>query len=263
MASAARNPRFEGRVAIVTGSTNKPSIGRACAEGLAREGASVVINGRNEQQLKEAERDFRDEGFKVISVLGSPEDDDVPPRLAEAAVNEFGRIDIVVNTVGGAKWAGPPLEMDKAGFVDTVVLNGWTSVAVIQAAMQRGLADGGGAVVNTSSGTTHLTTPPMIAYKAGKSALNALTQTLARELGPMGVRVNAVAPGLTKSTATKTMWDIERGDFVLGRFPDPEDTANVVLFLASDEAAMVTGLTIDVDGGDHLMGGWSPYSRQA
>ncbi|MGH9217138.1 MAG: SDR family NAD(P)-dependent oxidoreductase, partial [Acidimicrobiales bacterium] len=93
--------RFHGKVAIVTGSTLDPSIGRSTATRLAREGASVVINGRSEEPLRAAERELRDAGFEVVAVAGSLQDDATPIRLVDAAVDSYGRLDAVVNTVGG------------------------------------------------------------------------------------------------------------------------------------------------------------------
>ena len=148
----------------------------------------------------------------------------------------------------------------------TIELNTWGAVALVQKALEAGLAEGGGAVVNISSGTVKKTTPSMIAYAAAKSALNAITRTLARDLAPLGVRVNAVAPGLTKTTATRAMWEPDDGmaaaqNLPLGRLTQADDIANACVFFLSDEAQQITGQIIDVDGGNHLMGGgWTPMT---
>jgi 3-oxoacyl-[acyl-carrier protein] reductase len=258
--------RFAGRVAIVTGSSLDPSIGRSTATRLAREGAAVVINGRSEEPLAAAERDLRAAGLEVAAVPGSLEDDDTPRRLADAAVERYGRVDAVVNTVGGTRYQGSPREIDRDAYLQTVELNTWGTIALVQHALRGGLADGGGAVVNVSSGTVNKTTPSMIAYAAAKAALNAVTRTLARDLGPLGVRVNAVAPGLTRTSATRAMWEADDGagagaNLLLGRLTTAEDIANACVFLLSDEAAAITGVVIDVDGGNHLQsGGWTPMA---
>lgn len=106
--------RFSGRVAIVTGSSADPSIGRACAVRLGREGASVVINGRDETALAATERDLRDRGLAVAAVAGSMEDEATPGRLAAAAIDRFGRIDGLVNTIGGARFQGSFAGMERA-----------------------------------------------------------------------------------------------------------------------------------------------------
>ena len=259
-----RAPRFEGQVAVVSGSTSDPSIGRSCAFRLAREGAAVVINGRSADTVKATVEQLQSEGRRVTGVTGSVEDEGVAARMVAAAIEAFGRIDLVVNTVGGARHQGTALTLDRAGYLDTLALNTWPAVAMVQEAMKAGLADGGGAVVFISSNTVNMTTPAMIAYKSGKAALNALTTTLARDLGPQGVRVNGVAPGLTMTTATKPFWEADGGagagsQLVLGRLPHADDIANVTAFLLSSDAAMVTGTTIDVDAGTSLIVGWSPF----
>ena len=258
--------RFAGKVAIVTGSSFDPSIGRSTATRLAAEGASVVVNGRSEEPLLAAERDLRAAGHEVTAVAGSLEDEGTAARLADAAVERYGRLDAVVNTVGGTRYRGAPRDLDRSSFLDTVELNTWGTIALIQQALRVGLADGGGAVVNVSSGTVNKTTPSMIAYAAAKAALNAVTRTLAADLGPQGVRVNAVAPGLTRTSGTRSMWEEDDGEsagrnLVLRRLTTADDIANACVFLLSPDAAAITGVVIDVDGGNHLQsGGWSPMA---
>jgi 3-oxoacyl-[acyl-carrier protein] reductase len=264
VAQGQQGGRFVGRVAVVPGSSANPSIGRSCAIRLGREGASVVINGRDASTLTETERDLRALGIAVVAVAGSMEDDATPRRLVEAAQEQFGRVDHLVNTIGGAQFKGSFEEMDKAGLVDTVALNTWPTLALIQAALSGGLAEGGGSVVNISSGAPHKTTPSMVAYAAAKAALNTLTRTIAADLGPRGVRVNAVSPGLTKTSGTKAIWEDDEGRdagarLALGRLTEADDIAGATAFLLSDDARQITGVLLDVDGGNHLAGGWSPF----
>ncbi len=261
--------RFEGKVAVVTGSSTDPGIGRASARRLALEGASVVINARHEDRLRATEKALQAEGLAVVAVAGAADDDAVPARLVDAAIGEFGRIDLLVNAVGGAPFPSAPLALDRAALLDTVALNTWPALSLIQEAMRRGLADGGGAIVNISSGSPNKTTPVMIAYAAAKAALNTMTRTLANDLGRQGVRVNGVAPGLTKTVATEAMWMRDEGqaagsNLLLGRMTEADDIAAAVAFLLSDEARAITGVIIDVDAGNHVSsGGWSPYSPSA
>jgi NAD(P)-dependent dehydrogenase (short-subunit alcohol dehydrogenase family) len=255
--------RFTGRVAVIPGSSAHPSIGRSCATRLGCEGASVVINGRDPAALATTERELRALGIAVVAVAGSMEDDATPTRLVEAAKEHFGRVDHLVNTIGGAHFAGSFESMDRAGLVDTVAVNTWPTLALIQAALAAGLADGGGSVVNISSGAPHKTTPTMAAYAAAKAALNTLTRTIAADLGPRGVRVNAVSPGLTKTSGTKAMWEDDGGrdagaKLPLGRLTEADDIAAATAFLLSDDARQITGVLLDVDG-NHLAGGWSPF----
>ena len=251
--------RFEGRVAIVTGASLDPSIGRATATRLAREGASVVINGRRPEPLAEAEAALQREGLAVVAVPGDVGEEAVCGALAERARDEFGGIDFVVNTGGGNDCLAPPLELSREALRETIELNTWAPIALTQAALASGLGEGG-AIINISSGTVHKTTPRMIAYAAAKSALNAMTRTLARDLAPRGVRVNAVAPGFTKTAGTQDLWGPDDGaaaaaNLPVGRMTEAADIANAVVFLLSDEARQITGQILDVDGGNHLMGG--------
>jgi 3-oxoacyl-[acyl-carrier protein] reductase len=258
--------RFAGQVAIVTGSSANPSIGRACARYLGRQGAAVVINGRDAETLATTAKELEADGIAVLAVGGSMEDEGTPERLATSAVSQFGRLDLIVNTIGGTRFFGSFETMGKDDLMDTVALNTWPTLSLVQAALKAGLAEGGGAVVNISSGSPNKTTPTMIAYAAAKAALNALTRTMAADLGPRGVRVNAVSPGLTKTTTTRAMWEHDGGgaagaNILLGRLTEAEDIAAATAFLLSDEARQITGIVLDVDGGNHLGGGgWTPIT---
>jgi 3-oxoacyl-[acyl-carrier protein] reductase len=261
--------RFEGKVAIVTGASTDPGIGTASARRLAREGASVVINARSADRLLATESALRGEGLEVVACPGAAGDPTVPSLLVDTAVERFGGVDLLVNTVGGAPYVGSALAMTEDQLLGTVALNTWPALSLIQAAMARGLAEGGGAVVNISSGSPKKTTPSMAAYSAAKSALNALTRTLANELGRQGVRVNAISPGLTRTEGTRDIWGGDDGRasgrrMLLGHLPEAEDVAAAVAFLLSDEARSITGVLLDVDAGNHVdTGSWSPFSPDA
>ncbi len=261
--------RFEGRVAVVTGASTDPGIGTASARRLALEGASVVINARGEERLRATERALRSEGLDVLAVPGSAAGEGMAGTLVDTAIEAFGRIDLLVNAVGGVPFVGSALDLTRDDLLATVGLNTWPALSLIQAAMARGLADGGGAVVNISSGSPQKTTPSMAAYAAAKSALNALTRTLANDLGRRGVRVNAVSPGLTRTEATRDLWDGDDGAaagsrMLLGHLTEAEDVAAAVAFLLSDEARSITGVLLDVDAGNHVdTGSWSPFSPEA
>ncbi len=261
--------RFAGRAAVVTGASTDPGIGTASARRLARDGASVVLNARGEARLRATERALRSEGLDVVAVAGSAADDGVAEALVDAAIEAFGRVDLLVNAVGGVPFVGSALDLTRDDLLGTVGLNTWPALSLIQAAMARGLGDGGGAVVNISSGSPLKTTPSMAAYAAAKSALNALTRTLANDLGRRGVRVNAVSPGLTRTEATRDLWERDDGAaaggrMLLGRLTEPEDVAAAVAFLLSDDARSITGVLLDVDAGNHVdTGSWSPFSPDA
>src|SRR5580704_7197787 len=127
--------RFSGQVAIVTGSTADPSIGRSCALRLAREGASVVVNGRDEERVASTETALRAEGLAVVGVVGSMDTEPAATELVDRAVEAFGRIDLVVSTLGGAPF---PLSFDaisETQLLETVRLNTWPALALIRAAL--------------------------------------------------------------------------------------------------------------------------------
>ena len=254
--------RFSGQVAIVTGSTADPSIGRACAFRLAREGASVVVNGRDDERVASTVAALRSEGHPVAGVAGSMDTESAVAVLADRAVDAFGRLDLVVSTLGGAPF---PLSFDAISepqLLETMRLNTWPAIALIRVALDRGLGENGGSVVTISSGSPRKTTASMVSYAAAKAALNAMTRTIAADLAGR-VRVNAVSPGLVRTTATRAMWESDGGasaasKLPVGRLTEAEDVAAAVCFLLSDEARQITGITLDVDGGNHLQSGWTP-----
>jgi NAD(P)-dependent dehydrogenase (short-subunit alcohol dehydrogenase family) len=263
MGSDEESQRFSGRVAIVTGSTADPSIGRSSAHRLAREGASVVINGRDEDRVRSTEEAFRAEGLDVLGVVGSMDTEHAVSLLTDRALEAFGRIDLLVSTVGGAPH---PLSFDAISeeqLVETFRLNTWPTIALVRAALARGLGKNAGSVVTISSGSPRKTTSAMVAYAAAKAALNAMTRTVAADLAGQGVRLNAVSPGLVRTTATRPLWKTDDGAAAgsalpLGRLTEAEDIAAAVCFLLSDDARQITGITLDVDGGNHLSSGWTP-----
>jgi len=255
--------RFSGRVAIVTGSTADPSIGRSCALRLARQGASVVINGRDEGRVASTEAAFRAEGLDVVGVAGSMDTELAVTLLTERAMEAFGRIDLIVSTVGGAPHPLPFDTISEEQLLETFRLNTWPTLALIRAALARGLGSAAGSVVAISSGSPRKTTSSMVSYASAKAALNAMTRTVAADLAGRGVRVNAVSPGLVRTTATRSIWNADDGAAAgsalpLGRLTEAEDIAAAVCFLLSDDARQITGITLDVDGGNHLSSGWTP-----
>jgi 3-oxoacyl-[acyl-carrier protein] reductase len=256
--------RFSGKVAIVTGSTAEPSIGRSCALRLAGEGAKVVVNGRDPDRLAAAEAAMRAEGLEVIGVAGSMASEAGAETIVGRAMDAFGGVDFLVSTLGGAPHPLPFDRITEDQLIETVRLNTWPALALLRAALAKGLADRHGAMVVISSGSPRKTTSAMVSYAASKAALNAMTRTTAADLAPRGVRVNAVCPGLVRTSATRSSWEADDGRAAgsalpLGRLTEAGDVAAAVAFLLSDDARQITGITLDVDGGNHLaVGGWTP-----
>ena len=223
----------------------------------------MVVNGRDEDRVASTEAALRSEGFDVVGVVGSMDTEPAVALLTDRAMDAFGRIDLIVSTLGGAPY---PLSFDaitEPQLLETIRLNTWPAVALIRAALERGLGDNAGSVVTISSGSPRKTTSAMVAYASAKAALNAMTRTIAADLAGKGVRVNAVSPGLVRTTATRSIWGADAGvaagsNLPLGRLTEAEDIAAAVCFLLSDEARQITGITLDVDGGNHLSSGWTP-----
>jgi len=230
----------------VTGASR--GVGETTVEAFLAEGARVVavsrrLPGRRTDQLLDVEVD-----------LAEPES---APRVVRAAVDAFGRLDAVVNNAG-VDLAKPLLDTTAEEAQRTFAVNALAPLWMIQAAAPA-LAERGGAIVNVTSRLAHIGVPEMAVYGASKGALRALTHGVAIELAPMGIRVNAVAPGMTE-TPLLSEWLGEQPDpeaaragverrIPLGRLGSPEDVARAIVFLAGDGAAHITGVTLPVDGG--------------
>jgi NAD(P)-dependent dehydrogenase (short-subunit alcohol dehydrogenase family) len=243
--------RLRGKVAIVTGGT--AGIGEATARRLSEEGCHVVIGGRAAQR-----------GNALASELGAifvPDDltaDGAPERLANAALDSHGRLDILVNNAG-VDHTGPLLTTPIGEVRELFDLNVFAAVLMLQAAGRIMAEAGAGSIVNVSSRLASIGVPTMGLYSASKGALLALTRAAAVELAPAGVRVNAVAPGMTR-TPFYEAWIGEQEDPAAtergvisavpqGRIATPQDVAAAIAYLASDDAAHVTGASLPVDGG--------------
>jgi len=241
-----------GRVAVVTGSSR--GIGKAVASNLAGAGARVVVNGRSEDEVRATEKELREAGGEVTGVALSVTSEDGPDRLVEAAADRYGPISYVVNVVAINPRMAPVLEVPREAFTKVMVANTWPAVATVQAAARHGLKTQGGAVVNVSTIGARQYQPRLAAYCASKAALEVVTIHQANELGPYGVSVNTVAPGLIQTDMARVLWEGEPGRFEeavlpMRRLGQPQDVAGAITYLLSDEARWITGCTLSVDGG--------------
>jgi 3-oxoacyl-[acyl-carrier protein] reductase len=250
--------RFGGKVAVVTGSTR--GIGLAVATRLAAEGALVAVNARKAHEVASTVGDLRGRGYEVIGVTANISHEGGPETLVGEAVARWGRVDLVVNNVGISPFLGSLMDIDRGAFEKTMMTNTWSAVAVVQAAVRAGMGKGAGAVVNVSIAPPQAASTVSGAYVASKAALDSITRCLARELGPCGIRVNGVGPGLVKTVQAEVLWDGPQGRMYRDLMParrlvEPEDVAAVVAYLLSADAGMVTGTVVRADGGFVLTGG--------
>lgn len=239
------------RAALVTGSTS--GIGHEVARRLHRDGFAVVVTGRDQGRGDQVVAELGDHARFVRADLTA---EGAAATLAQATVDAFGRLDVVVNNAA-QDHTGDLLDVPRAEVREVFEVNTLAAIAVLQEGARRMVH--GGAIINISSRLATIGVPTMGVYSAAKGALNALTTAAAVELAGRDIRVNAVAPGMTR-TPLYDQWlaglpDPEQAarevvaDIPLGRLATPADVAAVVGFLASEEASYLTGVNIPVDGG--------------
>jgi NAD(P)-dependent dehydrogenase (short-subunit alcohol dehydrogenase family) len=237
---------LDGKTALVTGATS--GIGREVAKQLAREGASVVVGGRDADRGAETVAAIEAEGGKGRFLATDLGDFEAIGRLAQ----EAGEVDILINNAGAFDFA-PTTEQDLDSFQRMFDVN-VRAPYFLTAALAPGMAArGDGAIVNLTTMAAELGLPGGSAYGATKAALASLTRTWAAEFASLGVRVNSVSPGPTRTEGVSQMSDEEVG-FVtgvtaMGRLADPQEIAALVVFLASPRSSYVTGATVPADGG--------------
>jgi len=248
--------RFDDRCVVVTGGSS--GIGRATVHAFAAEGAHVVAVGRCAGRLGDACREA--EGGTVESVCVDVRDLAADRRMLRDVVDRLGRLDVLVNCAGIAL-GRPLLEMTEEEWDDTIATNLTSAVFLSQEAARHMVAAGGGAIVNVASICAYVSETPDLAYSAAKAGMVMLTKCTAYELGHLGVRCNAVAPGLTFTPMLERDLDDEpvyhesMRRIPLRRPSLPGEQAAAILFLASDEASYVNGEVLVVDGGQ-LSGFW-------
>ena len=249
--------RCSGKVAIVTGGAM--GIGRAIVEALLAEGANVVIADRDgAEQAAQALDNAQNSLVGVACDVSSQRDTEA---MASAALEAFGRIDVLVNNAGvySSLELKPfeDLDIDEwRRVLEVNVIGQAMATRAVVPAMRR---QGGGSIVNLSSGTPFKGVPFMLHYVASKGAVNAMTKALAKELGGADIRVNAVAPGFTLSDGVlknphqlEKLQEISRQARVIQRDQHPDDIVGAVIYFASQDSAFVTGQTLVVDGGAYF-----------
>jgi NAD(P)-dependent dehydrogenase (short-subunit alcohol dehydrogenase family) len=247
--------RFSGRVALITGASR--GIGLAIAERLVSEGARVCLTARNPQPLAEATREL---GGQSVA-LGVPGHADDPEHRAEAvaaALSAFGKIDVLVNNTGINPVFGAVLDMEDSATRKIFDVNVGASLGWLRNVHDACFSQHGGVVVNITAVAGLRPARGIGMYGASKAAVTHLTAQLAQELGPE-IRVNALAPALIKTKFAARLYEGREealaAEYSLRRLGTPEDIAAAAAFLASDDAAWITGQTLVVDGGMVLSGG--------
>jgi NAD(P)-dependent dehydrogenase (short-subunit alcohol dehydrogenase family) len=244
--------RLDGKVAIVTGASG--GIGSRVAARFADEGARLVLAARSTDRLNQLAAGLA-EAAVAPGDLTKPK---TAERLVARALEEFGRLDVLVNNAG-LDHADDLLETPLADVRTLFEVNVFGAIVMLQAAARAMRDASGGAIINVTSRLATVGVPRMGLYGAAKGALLSLTRAAAVELAPYNIRVNAVAPGMTR-TPLYEAWLADQADprrteegvvseIPQGRLADPEDVAAAIAFLASDDAAHITGASLAVDGG--------------
>ncbi|MGY4099297.1 SDR family oxidoreductase [Nocardia sp. R16R-3T] len=247
-----------GKSALVSGASR--GIGKAVAAELLRRGANVLITARKPESLAEAAAELRALGHRgeVSALAGNSGDPESRAAAVGRVVSEFGSLDILINNTGINPVYGSLMDADLAAVLKIFDVNVVAALGYVQEAYKAWMREHGGAVVNVASVAGLRSTGVIAAYGASKAALIRLTDELAWQLGP-NIRVNAVAPGVIKTKFADALYsaDEERAAsmYPMKRLGAPEDVAQLIAFLVSDEAEWITGETIRVDGGLLSTGG--------
>ena len=242
---------LDGKVALVTGASR--GIGAGIAARLAAEGAVVAVNyAGSKDAADQVVSRIVDSGGSALAIRADISDTEACSRLVNETITELGGLDIIVNNAGIAR-DGLLVRMSDEDWHSVIDTNLTGAFAVIRAASRHLMKQRSGSIVNITSVIGLVGNSGQTNYAAAKAGMIGLTKSLAKELAPRNVRVNAIAPGFIETDMTASLSETHRhaalGQIALGAFGRPEDIASAVVFLASDEARYITGQTLAVDGG--------------
>jgi 3-oxoacyl-[acyl-carrier protein] reductase len=245
--------KLANKVAVVTGASK--GIGAGIAKALAAEGAAVVVNyASSKEGADRVVAEITGKGGKAIAVQGDVSKQADISKVFDAAKKAFGRLDVLVNNAGVYEFAALG-EVTEKSFHKMFDLNVLGLILSSQEALKH-FGTEGGSIINVGSAASSLTPPTTVAYTATKGAVDAVTRTLAKELGPKKIRVNSINPGMVETEGTHSFGiigtDFQKGfeaQTPLGRIAQPEDISPIAVFLASEDAGWLTGETIVASGG--------------
>ena len=246
--------RLQSKTAIITGASS--GIGAAAAKLFAREGANLVLGARRKERLDALIDELQDHAGEAIALPGDVKDEVYANQLVDLAVSRFGQLDIAFNNAGILGDAGPVPQTNTENWHNVIHTNLSSAFYAAKYQIPKLVSSGNGSLIFTSSFVGHtIGLPGMAVYGASKAGLIGLTQCLAAEHGPQGLRVNALLPGgtLTEMAGDNAEAHTQIASMhSLKRMATPEEVANAALFLASDEASFVTGSAMLVDGGNSI-----------
>jgi len=262
---------FEGKVALITGAGRMRSIGRGIAQALATAGCDVVVTGSGRspdnypdeekaagwRDIESVAEEVRALGRRALPVVSDVADENAVAELADHVIAEMGRVDFIINNAGAAR-AGdraPVVDVDPAVWRNVINVNLNGTFYMSQVFGRKLLEQGeGGAIINISSIGGKLMAPTTAAYAASKAAIHALTCAMSGEVGPAGIRVNAICPGIVMTSRLDDLSEEQWAGIVnsyipLRRAGEPADIGNMVAYLCSEQGSWVNGQLYSVDGG--------------
>jgi len=244
---------LKGKVALVSGASR--GIGEATALAFANAGANVVVASRKLPDLEQVAEKIKAKGVKSLAIAAHVAKIDESKNLVDTVLKEFGRIDILFNNAGTNPYAGPLIDAEEWAWDTTFNVNLKGPFFLAQLVARTMKEHGGGCMVNTVSVAGLRAGTGLPIYSVTKAAYVMLTQIMASEWAPWGIRVNGVAPGLIKTRLSEALWRNLPSSQTTGagssllRIGEPEDVSDVVLFLASDLARYMTGVIVPIDAG--------------
>jgi dehydrogenase/reductase SDR family protein 4 len=248
------NDRFSlsGKIAMVTGASR--GIGKAIALGFAEAGADVAVCSRKQQNIEPVAAEIEGLGRKALAVAADVTKREDIDRFVSETLNKYGRIDILVNNVA-RNIMSPILNLREDGW-DKIILTNLKSYFLFgQAVGQIMMGQGSGTMINVSSTAGQKAAPLLGAYSVSKAGVDMLTRVLAKELAGVGVRVNAISPGMVETSFSQAIWsspemhaEVVR-DIPIGRLANTDEIVGLAIFLASDASQYMTGAIINIDGG--------------